>query len=380
MENGFNGANLRVARHANGFSLSDVADCVGVSRQFIHRLEAGRDTPNPDLAERLADTLHVYPEYFSDGSLSVFPEEIFHFRRLATTKTAARDAARAKGDLFHKFVLAIDSRVVLPIVSFPAVDASSADEIERAAERCRSIWSLGLGPIDNMIRVAENAGAVVTTFRGVSNQVDALSIPSKRPVIVINDDKGSACRIRFDIGHEIGHFVLHEGRVTGDRASESEANRFAGAFLAPRSSFVKEFPKISSRRFPWQDLIRMKMRWKISKAALIYRAHQLGLLDDTTFKRWLLALYKEGEKTSEHEDGQIALEQPELIGNSIQFTTKALGQDAKMIGKSVGFKEKLLEQFLPTSFFSRMHDSVASERLAQVLNIHDYRRNQFQLV
>ena len=370
----FNGANLRIARRSNDFALADVANHVDVSRQFIHRLEVGRDSPNPDLAEKLASTLHVYPEFFFDKSLSVLPEEIFHFRRLATTKVAVRESVRAKGDLFHKFVLAIDSRVLLPPVSFPAIDAGTTNDIERATETCRSEWGLGLGPIDNMIRVAENAGAVVTTFRGVSSQVDALSIPARRPVIVINDEKGSACRIRFDIGHEIGHLVLHEGRVTGDRVSESEANRFASAFLVPRSSFVKEFPKIIGPRLPWKELIRMKLRWKVSKAALIYRAHQLELLDDGTFKRWLLALYKEGEKTGEREDKQIQHEQPELIGNSVRYVEKALGQDVIAIGKSIGLREKLLEQFLPINFFSSVNQLVPPENSVKIFNLQDYRR------
>ncbi len=39
-------------------------------------------------------------------------------------------------------------------------------------------------------------------------------------------------RQRFSIAHELGHFVLHHEDVTSTIA-ETEANRFAGALLAP---------------------------------------------------------------------------------------------------------------------------------------------------
>ena len=98
------------------------------------------------------------------------------------------------------------------------------------AELSRDYWELGRGPIENVTRLAENIGVVVTSFKSISKEIDALSLVTKRPIIVRSEAKESVCRQRFDISHEIGHFVLHQGIQTGDRLTESEANLFASAF------------------------------------------------------------------------------------------------------------------------------------------------------
>lgn len=63
--------------------------------------------------------------------------------------------------------------------------------------------------------MVENQGAIVTTFDGVSDKVDALSINRKYPIIIRNTAKESVCRMRFDIAHECGHLIMHDGIETG---------------------------------------------------------------------------------------------------------------------------------------------------------------------
>ena len=135
--------------------------------------------------------------------------------------------------------------------------------------------------------IRDSAGAVVAFFKDASTEVDALSITSRRPVIVRNDAKASPFRMRFDIAHELGHLVLHEGHVTGDRKTESEANRFASAFLLPRSTFVKVFPKRGTR-IDWAGIRALKLEFQVSKAAILYRAKSLELLDDDQYRGCLL--------------------------------------------------------------------------------------------
>ena len=95
--------------------------------------------------------------------------------------------------------------------------------------------------------------------------------------------------MRFDIAHELGHLVLHEGHVTGDRKTESEANRFASAFLLPRSTFVKVFPKRGTR-IDWAGIRALKLEFQVSKAAILYRAKSLELLDDDQYRGAVITL------------------------------------------------------------------------------------------
>src|SRR3546814_12175189 len=80
----------------------------------------------------------------------------------------------------------------LPDVSFPDIPATTAEEIEQAAEEARRHWGLGTtGPITSMMRVVENAGAIVTYFGDLSDRIDAFSMDRRRPIIVPSSLKRS---------------------------------------------------------------------------------------------------------------------------------------------------------------------------------------------
>lgn len=349
MDEDFDGANLRLARSAHNLSLADVGDAVGKSKQFIQRLETERDRPTDDLVEKLADLLKVEVSFFFTSPGHMLAEDAYHFRKLIGTKAADKQSAIAKGELFRRVVSFIDSKVTLPKFDFPSCDIETPEAAERAAEKCRAHWGLGLGPIGNMIRVVENAGAVVTTFEESAKDIDALSISSPRPIVVMNSVERSACRARFGHAHEIGHFVGHEGRLTGDKGSEAEANRFAGALLLPRSSFMKEFPALrGGTQINWIALSELKMRWRVSKAAMLYRARQLGLLSDEHYRRALVGhLYSKGQRHIEEEDKDIPHEKPELLLNALAAMESRLGISTDDIARSVHLRKEMLARIAP---------------------------------
>jgi Zn-dependent peptidase ImmA (M78 family)/transcriptional regulator with XRE-family HTH domain len=343
MQASFSGAALRMARLLKGYSLEDVAVRVGKTRQYISKLEVGSGAPAGELSAALALALDVMPSFFeSHCSPSPISEEQVHFRRLATTKVSVKQVALAKASMMQCIVGAIENHLQLPPVRIPQFDNTvTAIEIEKAAEHCRHEWGLGLGPISNVTRLAENIGAVVTTFSGVSSEVDALSFVGERPIIVRNDAKESACRQRFDIAHELGHCVMHSGRVTGDRVSESEANRFASALLVPRAMMLKLFPRSRGTFLDWKGISEFKLTWKVSKAALLYRARQLELISDELYRRGAISL-RRGEATREREDDQIPLEQPRLLHRSITLLREQLGITLPVLAAQLGVTTQLL--------------------------------------
>lgn len=315
----FNGHELRLARQYHGYTLTDLASSLGKSRQYVHQLETGRTEPTSATIEALATHLQVMPDFFYSAGQTYLSDEQFHFRKNMTSKVAQRQTVKARGEFFERLVKFIDEMLCLPTVNFPTYDAHMPEDIERAAENTRRLWALGTGPISNMIRVVENAGAVVTYFSGVSSVVDALSITAKRPIIIRNDAKPSPYRLRFDLGHETGHLILHEGHVTGDRATEAQANRFASAFLLPRTTFSKDFQFCgkSGSRISWQGLAEIKLKWKVTKAAILYRAKDLSLIDDKQYLSAIIGLKKRGEGLVESEDPDLEKETVELITNAM---------------------------------------------------------------
>ncbi|ELJ8249298.1 ImmA/IrrE family metallo-endopeptidase [Salmonella enterica] len=338
----FNGSNLRLARLYHELSLEQVAERVGKTRQYIQRLESGSAVPTVELAEELASVLQVLPVFFDDIEQSPVYEDIVHFRKRSSTRVSTRLTTLAKAEMFRRLIDIFEEYLNLPPVRFPEIKAATQEEIEDVAEQCRSDWGLGFGPIENMTRLAEKLGAFVTAFDSISDEVDALSVPLSRPFIVRNTAKKSPCRQRFDIAHEVGHLILHGGISTGDRVTESQANRFASALLLPRTSMLKYFPRPTGGRIDWNGLSRFKLTWNVSKAAIIYRAHQLSLLNDAQYKTAFFGLKRKGEAIDEKEDHLIPHEKPQLFHMALNTLLNELNIDLPALATRLKILPELL--------------------------------------
>ncbi len=326
VDNRFVGDQLRLARLAKGLSLEEVASAIGATRQFIHQLENGSRSPGPEAALALADALGVAVDFFYTAEAAGVRPEQCHFRKQQTTPASIISQVLARGTMVDRLVTALDTRLRLPAVDFPDIQVVNVEEIERAAETARAHWGLGAeGPITNMIRVVELAGAVVTNFEGLSERVDALSMDRPRPIIVRNDAKSSLCRQRFDLAHEAGHLIMHRGIETGDKFTEDQAHRFAGAFLFPRTAFIREFPR--SRQMNWTALYQLKLRWKVSVRAMVRRAFDLGVIDAAQYRSANIQLVKNGNAKTEKYDDVLQLEVPELLATALT-TLQSTGKEA----------------------------------------------------
>jgi Zn-dependent peptidase ImmA (M78 family)/transcriptional regulator with XRE-family HTH domain len=310
------GEKLRLARIAWGLSLDQLGESAQVTRQYSHQLETGARTLNAEMVSVFSELLGVTPRFFHTRTeMPVMPEQC-HFRKQQTTPAYLTSQVLARGTLLDSLVRELDVALRLPSVNFPDFHAHSADEIERAADRCRKHWNLGLTvPIANMMRVVENAGAIVTFFSGVSERVDAFSMDRPRPLIVRSALKESLCRQRFDLAHECGHLVMHRGIQTGDRATEDQANRFASAFLLPRAGFIAEFPTGSTLN--WRAIFKLKLRWKVSARAIMHRAYDLRLISARQYRTANIYFMKSGQARVERYDDELPMEQPELLDNAL---------------------------------------------------------------
>jgi transcriptional regulator with XRE-family HTH domain len=182
----FVGTNLRLIRLFHDLSLTELGERVGVSKQFLSRVETGAESVAAPLENSLAQELDVLPEFLYHLDLNPIADEQCHFRRQLTTKVVLRQVARARGEMLKRLVGVLDERVELPHYQVGEADPESPETIERAAEKFRSLFSLGLGPLSNVTRIAENAGAVVMKVHGLATEIDAVSFATKRPLIALN--------------------------------------------------------------------------------------------------------------------------------------------------------------------------------------------------
>lgn len=364
MERPFRGEQLRLARLALGRSLDEIGTAVGSTRQYIHQLETDAKTPTQELIGDLAGVLGVTPRFFHAPARATVRPEQCHFRKQATTPAAITSQVLARGSILDSLAEALDGKLSLPAVNFPQASAATLEQVEEAAEIARLHWELGsTGPITNMMRVVENAGAIVTYFDGVSDRVDALSMDRRRPIIVRSEAKQSLCRLRFDLAHECGHLVMHRGLQTGDRPTEDQANRFASAFLLPRSTFLHMFPR--SRYLNWELIFHIKLQWKVSARAILRRALDLGLISSDQYRTGQIHLAKTGQTKVEKFDRDMPMENAELLDVALDALDAArpgaLAELAGDLGLGASMFSHLTSRDLPSNapaFGARSDDSV----------------------
>jgi Zn-dependent peptidase ImmA (M78 family)/DNA-binding XRE family transcriptional regulator len=316
----FTGARLRLARHFRGFTQAELGKIVQVSHQFVGYTESGQREPSEVVVAAFGEALAFEADFFYLPPSEELLDEECNFRRRQTTPLAARSQALAHAALFGELVAYLETQLHLPAQKIPTVRVRDAEEIERAADRCRMEWGLGLDlPIKNVVRVVENSGVPITRFGEISHKVDAFSRRGKRSVVVLNDKTPS--RSRWDVAHEWGHLVMHADSGSPTDDLEREADRFAGAFLLPRAGFVREFPLV--RKWNWETMFRLKERWRVSLAAIIRRAFDLRLIDAIQYRR--AYKYMSMSAWLKHEPHEFNGEEPELVRVAFAELEKSFG-------------------------------------------------------
>jgi Zn-dependent peptidase ImmA (M78 family) len=311
-------------------------------------LEIGQKPASQDMVAALSLILKVQPSFFSTPLQSEVREEECHFRSRKSMPDKVAEQIISHGTALEILVKFLDKSLELPSVDFPAIEAHSHAEVERAATHCRSLWRLGTGPIANMCRVLENAGAIVTLYHGDRHEVDALSMARIRPIVIRNTLKLSPGRQRFDLAHECGHLVIHQGIATGDKETEDQANRFASAFLMPSDSFLADFPAMPDR-IDWAAIYSLKIRWRVSAKAVIRRAHDLGVLNSVQYATGNRFLNQTGQSKFEKFDEKIPHEEPELLRTAISAYLDAFSSTPAELAKQISMTPSFVEQLVGVS-------------------------------
>ncbi len=277
----FNPMRLVIARERRAKTKKGFADEVGLTSQTIFRYESGEQIPPIETVEKFASVLEFPVSFFFGADVEYPRRDNASFRGLASKSGKIMDAALASGAmayLFDDWVWEID-RYTRIEPNLPDLGGGIAPDV--AAQIIREQWRLGDKPIENMVHLLEAKGIRVFSLAENTKDVDAFSVwRDDVPYIFLNRFK-SAERSRFDAAHELAHLCLdkHGGAAAIHKNSpvEAIANSFAGAFLMPEADMRSV---ITSTIYSVDDLLTYKPRWRVSAAALTYRAHELGLIND----------------------------------------------------------------------------------------------------
>ena len=341
---GFSAHRLVEARDARGLTQVALANLINRTSSSISRWESGNHSPEPEPLNELANALNLPASFFLLQPQNHGQNPMF-FRSMATTTQWVRKRTQARMRWAQDISLALQEWVDLPKVTVPCIDVHDHrqirdSDIEAIASECRDSWGLGIGPIEDMLLVLENAGIVVVKEEVGTAKMDGLSNWSKadnRPYVLIAQDKDTCVRSRMDAAHELGHLVLHRnltGRTLNNAVDfkeiEKQAFDFAGAFLMPAETFPAEIfsPSLNA-------LLALKKRWKVSVGAMIMRCVSLNIVSDE-YKRRLWKYYgSRGWRKKEPLDDELTTERPRILERSVRL----------LIENDVCTREMLLGEF-----------------------------------
>lgn len=320
----FNGERLKKARIYRGLTVAELAEQVGCQRQTLSMYEISKSQPTEkEVVQRIARVLDFPYKFFYEGTESCSTGTTY-FRSLLTTNKRYRNEQIAKIDFLSHVFLMLQDYVAFP--TFQELDLPDQATPEEAAYALRREWNLGNGPIDNIVSIVEQHGILVTTFATNTDDVDAFSkfiCDAEYPTFLIaySSNKTAAARIHFDIAHELGHICLHEWGEDIEELSkeefkkrEKEANEFAASFLLPKETFMKDAESGPHNLAYYKQL---KKKWKVSIAAMIRRAENLGVLTTDEYQDLIRTMQRRGIRKEEPLDDVLVTATPALLKTSV---------------------------------------------------------------
>lgn len=270
---------LKSFRFIEGLTQRELGAMLGVSPQLISAVESGRRDLSFD----------IFPTGYSVDRFRL-PDmsEPMHRQRSTTTVNStnrAKELLRLAGELFIELRERTRKAPALAVERLGTPE--SFQDVEDSAARVR--WLLDLeesGPIRDLTAAVERAGVCLVPIAGLRGVDGISSWVAGQPVIGLSPSV-SGDRFRFSLSHELAHLILHRQKR---ELTEDQANRFAGALLFPEADLEETLPPAPMLR----DFIGLKSSWGVSVAAQVYRAHELGYIDDRRYRslqiqmsRWL---------------------------------------------------------------------------------------------
>ena len=345
--NGFDPARLTQARFAMGLTKTKLAEHVGVSSAAIGQYESHIITPKPEQLLALARVLKVPVDYFAPGRpIGWVDGTQAHFRSLRSTTARERSKALAYIEQVWELTFALEKKVKFPDVNLPR---GNYDSPEQAAQVLRRFWNLGTKPVRHLTAVIESHGVVVNLVakdNEAVTRVDAFSASQlERPVIIsTSKSANSVFRHRFTLAHELGHLLLHNEAVSGDKQQEREADQFAAEFLTPRAQMINLLPWLVD----FSRLYELSKSWGVSVDSLLFRMKEIGFVSHAAVQRGYKKLNKLRSSGLESEEPVSVYpgEMPSMLIKAATLADEQIGYTQVDLAKDLKWHPARLREIL----------------------------------
>ncbi|MBF0304443.1 MAG: XRE family transcriptional regulator [Alphaproteobacteria bacterium] len=345
MSKQFNGQLLALARQVRRLSQAELVEKIGsaLTQGTLSKIEHGRVQPSEELVGAFSSALKLKSSFFFDGAYVREPMVSYHRKR---QKLTARDLDALYGIAevyrlnIRRCLESVEVEATLP--SLPAIDPDQYErQVEEIAAAVRQRWQVPRGPIKDLTKLVEDSGVIIVPFNFGTPLIDGFcqhKCDGLPPLVFINNQQPKD-RYRFSLAHEVGHLVMHH---TPHPEQEIEANRFASELLMPSKEIAHDFYDLSLKKF-----MELKLYWGTSMQALIYKAWQVGRLDDRMFKYYNVEMSKRGFRKREPVEASHLAESPATIKWIMEAHVGDLGYTINDLSDIFGLEEDELREMFP---------------------------------
>lgn len=353
------GEKLKTARILAGYTLSELADVLGITKQALSQYENNDTEPKFDIYLKLLKTLQCKNEFLTTPYTFSFETQNTFFRASAAADAIEKRNQEVKTDLVLYLYEFLCEYLELPKLNLPDLDNDLS--IEEKSNQLRNYWKISNKPIKNIINVLEHNGIIVSSFNplygrlnykidGYTQQVRIKN--NKLFCVIVEDYKESWVRKNFSLAHELGHIILHNSYNYSELSKseqnqlENEANLFASAFLLPKDEFIEDMKSVRSLN----DFVRLKQKWFVSIGAMLIRAKQLGIITNDEYLKYIKNYSYHRYRKNEPLDNVIQIYKPSLFKFSLEmlfengYTVEEFEQDLSERG--LGLPLNQIEELL----------------------------------
>ncbi len=300
---------ILLAREARGMSQSDLAERLNSYKASVSRLEHGDGPVDENTLIALAEATHYPPQFFMQKG-EILPVNL-SYRKRKQVPAKLLTPIEAQMNIIRNHVQLIINGIGSADTTLPIFEVTEKTTPEQIANLVRKSWRVPAGPIENLSRLMEDKGILISSFDFATDRVDSRSMltDNNQPIIFLNRNL-LGDRQRFSLAFELGHLIMHTYcTVAHDRDINHEANLFAAEFLMPAKDILPDYKDGITLSL----LGELKRKWKVSMISLLYRADDLGLLTPNQ-KRYLVQQFND-QKIRRREPPQLDVpkENPQRI-------------------------------------------------------------------
>lgn len=334
-----NTESLIIARERAGLTQTQLAGLTGFSQAKISRFEDGISEPSEQELAAVAAALKVSTQLFfrSDIKRSVF-NSFYRKRKSVGQKALMRFNARVcfRQVQIDRLLEKVDTEWQ-PLPRFDPDDYPGG--LKQVATALRQFLKLPPGPVKHLVSPIEDAGVVVVIEDFEIPKLDGIStLSNKKTPIVFLNSQAPASRKRFSLAHEFAHTVLH----TYLRPDvDEQADALAAELLMPEDEIHHD---LADGPLSVERLAALKLRWRVSMAALLFRAKTLNLIAPRRYSYLWTQMSASGYRIREPHEEYLEDDRPTLERDLIEFHRNELNYSTAEVASSLDENELEIER------------------------------------